>query len=139
MMNVKVAKVPGRIVEVALEDGATVSEALEAAGVDSTGFTIQVNGAAADGDTALSDNTTVLLTQRIKGNTELTVKVAKVPGRVIEVVVPAGSTVRDAIAAADVATDGFSVQMSGADASLDTPVRANATVMLTQRIKGNEG
>ncbi len=67
-MTVKVAKVPGLIKEVALPDGATVACALTAAEISADGFSIQVSGQVASSDTVLSNNATVMLTQRIKGN-----------------------------------------------------------------------
>jgi len=69
MIDVKVVKVPGAQVEVALEDGATVREALEYAGktVDE-GQTVQVNGTQADLDTPLTDGARVVIAKGAKGN-----------------------------------------------------------------------
>jgi sulfur carrier protein ThiS len=66
---VKVGKVPGRIVEVALNGGRSVADALEIAEITGTeGYEIRVNGNTANAGTELSDGDTVLLSQQIKGN-----------------------------------------------------------------------
>jgi sulfur carrier protein ThiS len=65
---VKVGKLPGRIQEVAVEDGASVADALEAAELDVTGYEIRLNGSPVDVDTELEDGDTLLLVKKIKGN-----------------------------------------------------------------------
>lgn len=69
MIEVKVMKVPGTVRNVALQDGATVSDALAAAemSVDSN-QTIQVDGASASGTTTLSDGSRVIIAAGAKGN-----------------------------------------------------------------------
>lgn len=67
-MIVKIGKMPGRIEEIALEDGTTVQQALEIVGLDSEGYEIRVNGTASTTSAELSDGNVVLLTKMIKGN-----------------------------------------------------------------------
>lgn len=69
MIEVKVMKVPGAVRNVALQDGATVSDALAAAemSVDSN-QTIQVDGSNASGTTTLSDGSRVIIAAGAKGN-----------------------------------------------------------------------
>lgn len=66
-MTVRVGKLPGVLTEVALETGATVKDAVEFAGVDPTGFQVNVNGEAATDDTTVADGSTILLVKKIKG------------------------------------------------------------------------
>lgn len=68
MIYVKVGVFPGRLEEVALEDGATVKDALRAAGKDATGYEVRVNSESADLSFELEDDDRVLLTKQIKGN-----------------------------------------------------------------------
>ena len=67
-MIVKIGKMPGKIEEIALEDGTTVQQALEIVGLDSEGYEIRVNGTASTTSAELSDGNVVLLTKMIKGN-----------------------------------------------------------------------
>lgn len=69
MITAKVVKVPGAQVEVVLEDGATVQDALDAAGktVDE-GQTVQVNGTQASTSTEISDGARVVIAKGAKGN-----------------------------------------------------------------------
>ena len=68
-ITVKIGKLPGRIMEVALEEGATVEQAIEVAEiVEIEGFETRVNGAPATLETTLADGDNVLLVKKIKGN-----------------------------------------------------------------------
>ncbi len=68
MINVKVGKLPGRLVDVALEDGATVGDALEQAGLDSSGYEIRVGTLTKNANDRVANGDTVLLVKMIKGN-----------------------------------------------------------------------
>lgn len=68
MLTVKVGKVPGRLTEVLLEEGATVNDALEVAGIEETsGYEIRVGTEKATVDTELKDGDVVALVKNIKG------------------------------------------------------------------------
>ena len=68
MITVKVAQMPGALREFVLEDGATVSEALDTADMSADGFTVSVNGATSGEDRVLADGDNVILTKAAKGN-----------------------------------------------------------------------
>lgn len=68
MIDVKVSTVPGTIKELALEDGASVTDAVEAAGLSLSGFTITINGSSGSHSTRLQDGDRVVLTKNAKGN-----------------------------------------------------------------------
>ena len=66
---VKVVRVPGAVTEVALSQGATVADALSAAGISSSGSeSIRVGAADATVDTSVSDGDRVVIAQGAKGN-----------------------------------------------------------------------
>lgn len=68
-MEVRIGRIPGRISTVALEEGATVSDAVSVAGLEvESGFAPRINGEDVSMDTAVSDGQTVLLCRRVKGN-----------------------------------------------------------------------
>jgi len=64
---VVVAVVPGSAQPVMLEPGATVRDALAAAGIDSAGMQIRYNGSTATLDTPVTGGQ-VVLSRQVKGN-----------------------------------------------------------------------
>jgi hypothetical protein len=68
----------------------------------------------------------------------ITVKVGQVPGRIQEVALNERSTVRQALQIAGISVgDGYTVTINGANASMESTVCANSTILVTRRIKGN--
>jgi sulfur carrier protein ThiS len=63
--TVKVAKLGAAVKEVFLAEGSDIEDALEAAGMDATGFQTRVNGAAPTGE--LKSGDTITLVPAIKG------------------------------------------------------------------------
>lgn len=69
MITVKVIRVPGVAVEVGLNDGATVTDALTAANTSlQSGEQLTINGAPAELNSSLSDGDRVILAKAAKGN-----------------------------------------------------------------------
>jgi sulfur carrier protein ThiS len=68
MLTVKIGQIPGRITEYALDDGTSVSAALNQAGLDTTGFGVRLNGQQVENltSTILKDGDTVILAQKVK-------------------------------------------------------------------------
>jgi sulfur carrier protein ThiS len=67
MINVTVSQIPGRSITVTLNDGPTVGEAIEAAGLDGTGLVAALNGLPTELDAPVADGARVVLTRPIKG------------------------------------------------------------------------
>ena len=64
----KVIRVPGAVTEVGLEDGATVGDALTAAGVTvESGETLKLNGADTTTDATVSEGGRILIAKAAKG------------------------------------------------------------------------
>ena len=137
MLNVRIGTMPGRINEFALENGATVKEALEIADLAIEGYQIKVNGEQVDEGKILSDGDLVLLVKQIKGNSEPLVRVGTMPGRINEYAVLADATVEDVLEIADLTTEGYQIKVNGEMAALDTPVNDGDLVLLVKQIKGN--
>jgi hypothetical protein len=69
MITVKVIRVPGRVQEVGLGDGATVADALAAASETvGSGEKITVNGSDATQSTTLRDGAKIVIAKGAKGN-----------------------------------------------------------------------
>jgi sulfur carrier protein ThiS len=140
-IEVKVGRLPGRIETIGLNGDRKVSTALEAAGLDAEGYEVRVNGNPASMDTELTAGQTVLLTQKIKGNADdhIEVKVGRLPGRIETIALNGDRRVSTALEAAGLDAEGYEVRVNGNPASMDTDLTAGQTVLLTQKIKGNEG
>ena len=68
-MTIKVGKVPGTIQEVVVEQGTSVLDILNIAGItDTEGYEVRVAGDTATLETVLEHDTSVLLMKQIKGN-----------------------------------------------------------------------
>ena len=68
-IEVKVMEIPGAIVNVALESGATVADALQAAKMTlASGRSLKVNGIDGTHETVLTDNSTIAMSVNAKGN-----------------------------------------------------------------------
>lgn len=66
MKTIKVGKFPGRIEELVVEDGATVAQVLDIAGLEPQGYEIQLDGNVVGVDTVVDGNLLVLAKQ-VKG------------------------------------------------------------------------
>lgn len=133
---IKVATIPGRPVEVVIEEGTTVAQAIELAGLDATGRDIRVDGNETTLEVSAYGATIITLGKKIKGNG--LVKVATIPGRPVEVVVENDATVQDAIDLAELDATGRDIRVDGNEASLEQQV-GNATIItLGKKIKGNK-
>lgn len=66
---IRVGKMPGKITEVVVQVGTKVSEVLELAELNSSGFDIKVNGELSDLNATITDDTElIILSQQVKGN-----------------------------------------------------------------------
>ncbi len=138
MPIIRVGKVPGTMKTVALEDGATVADALRTAELDASGFEVRRNGSSVPMDAPVSENDNILLTRQIKGNQDaVTVRLGKVPGTMQHIALEAGATVEDALEEAGLDASGFEVRVNGSSAPLDRELNENDNVLLTRQIKGN--
>lgn len=69
MINAKVVRVPGAVVDVVLEDGATVADALAAANITvGENEALSINSTPATTSTALTDGARIVLAKAAKGN-----------------------------------------------------------------------
>ena len=67
-ITVKVAKLPGGVQDVAVPVGATVCDVLKRTKLSDEGFEIRVNGNPIKKDQKVTQNDTILLVRKIRGN-----------------------------------------------------------------------
>ncbi len=111
MKTVKVAKLGSAVVELLLEDNATLEEAIAAAGISKDGCDVRINGRNSCG--TLNDRDMITLVPAFKGGAEIMVKVAKLGGVVKEVMLTEGSSVEAALTAAGIDRTGCDLRVNG--------------------------
>lgn len=69
---------------------------------------------------------------------EKVLRVGKMPGRITEVVVEVGTSIKDVLEIAGLDANGFEIKVDGNAATLDTVVKEDTNlVILAQQVKGN--
>lgn len=136
--TIKVAKLPGTVTEVAVENGTSFAQVIEFAGQDATGFEVKADGRTITDLNQPADGASmVLLAKLVKGNAR-TLKVAKLPGTVSEIIVEDGTSFAQAIELAGQDAQGFEVKADGRTVTnLDESVGSTSMILLAKRVKGN--
>lgn len=68
---------------------------------------------------------------------EIAVKVTPALGNAVPVLIPADSTIRQAVEAAGFSTDGLTARRNGGAVDYDATVAAGDNIILVKQIKGN--
>ena len=63
------------------------------------------------------------------------IKITKVPGGVTEVSLTSGSTVSNALEAAELSSDGYTITVNGSAAGTDTDLEDGDRIILAQAVK----
>lgn len=70
---------------------------------------------------------------------EKVIRVGKMPGRISEVVVETGATVKDVLTIAELSAEGFDIKVNGQLGNLTDVVGTDTElIILSQRVKGNK-
>ena len=137
MIEVKVTFFPGKVYNLNLEEPTTVGDVLDM--VDNpveNNMTISINGDTVNRSTHIYSSTSIVITKKVKGNA-INVTVTKFPGPNQRLSLDDGSTVQDAINAADFETDGFDIKVDGTTADMNAIISDGTRIILTKKIKGN--
>ena len=138
---IKIGVMPGRIEEYAVEEGTTIAQAIESAGLDTSGYDVKVDGSTVtDLNSPVNDSGIILLVKQVKGNSHtVTVKVGQMPGRIEEYIVEQGATVEQVIEVAALNTNGYDVKLNGNTVTdLSTTLYDASVVLLVRQVKGNK-
>lgn len=134
--TIKIGVMPGRITEYAVNPGTTVSDALQMAGLSSSGYEIKLDGRTVTESDVASGNI-LLLTKKVKGNTS-TIKIGVMPGRITEYAVTPGTTVASALEMAGLSASGYEIKLDGRTVT-ESDVASGNILLLTKKVKGNNG
>lgn len=135
--TVKIGVMPGRIEEFAIEEGTTVLQALEIAGLEVGEFEIKIDGStASESDTITQGTNVILLTKKVKGNAS--VKIGVMPGRIEEYALEDGTTFEEAIEVAGLEVGEFEVKADGSTVTnMGDEIGSTNVILLTKKVKGN--
>lgn len=135
---VKIGQMPGTINEYALEDGATFAQALELAGLNSSGYEVKADSRTVTNLSESADGTAlILLTKQVKGNALL--KVGQMPGTINEYAVEPGTSFADVLSLAGLDASGYEVKAdSRTITDLNQSADGTSLVLLTKQVKGNK-
>lgn len=117
-----------------LPEGATVQDAMDALAWQWNGYTVMLNGMTATGWTPLKDGDVVTMNPKIEGGAK--VKILKLGESAQQVDVPEGSTLAEALVAANLNTAGYSVMKNGSPANTITPISEGDVITLSPKIEG---
>lgn len=138
--TVRVGVMPGRINEFVVETGTTLADLLALAELDPTGFDLKVDGEkVTDLSQPVTDSTNlVIMSKRVKGNSEKTVRVGQMPGRINEFIVDSGATFAEVLALAELNPTGFDIKADGEKVTdLNEPIGDSNLIILAKMVKGN--
>lgn len=145
-MNIEVVKFPGRVVQLDVEVGTTVGQALEIVAreysdIDLSGE-MRINNYEVVSGTAMREGNRLIITKKMKGN-QMSVVVTKFPGAKVELMLDHGATVGQAIDQAKATlgdVEGYDIRLNGAAAESASAIPDNGQVqriILTKKMKGN--
>ena len=137
MITVKVARLGTTVQEVALNDGASVQDALIAAGLTVDGEDIRVNSSNAGLNDEVEDGDIITLVPKVKGG-QIIVKVARLGSTVQEVAVENNASVEDALQAADVIVENEDIRLDGRSASLSDAIGESSMITIVPKVKGGK-
>ena len=137
MKTLRVGKFPGMINEVIIENGSTVAEVLELAGLSPEGYEAQLDGVVVTPDTNIgNDSNLLVLAKQVKGAMK-TIRVGKFPGMINEVVVEDNATVGSILELAGLDHAGYEIQLDGNVVQATNTVGADSNLLiLAKQVKG---
>ena len=135
MKTLKVGQMPGRLVEVAIQEGMTAREIFNLAEVEISNHEIRLDGEKISLDTNINGGNLLVAMKMIKGNA--TLKVGQMPGRLTEIIVEEGLTAREAFGRVNVEIANHEIRLDGNKIDLDTIVSGGNLLVAMKMIKGN--
>ena len=138
MITVKVARLGTAVVEVALDSGASVEDALAAASLELDGNEdMRINENTVSSDDRVSDGDIVTLVPKVKGG-QMIVKVARLGSAVVEVAVDNSATVQNALDAADINVENEDIRIDGRSVSTSDSIGSATLITIVPKVKGGK-
>ena len=135
-MNIKVGVMPGRLVEVAVEEGTSAREIFEIAGVEVNNHEIRLDGVKINIDDTVEEGKLLVAMKMIKGNMP-SIKVGVMPGRLEIVEYTKGEQANEIFDRAGIEVSNHEVRLDGNKISLTDEINEGNLLVAMKMIKGN--
>lgn len=136
MFKIKVGMMPGKLVEVVVEEGITVRKIFEVAGIEVSNHEIRLDGDKIDIDATIDNGSLLVAMKMIKGNMP-NIKVGMMPGKLEVVEYTEGETAYEIFERANIGLSNHEVRLDGEKITLDTKVNNGNLLVAMKMIKGN--
>ena len=136
MLKIKVGMMPGKLVEVVVEQGSTAREIFEVAGVELSNHEIRLDGEKIDLDRTIHNGNLLVAMKMIKGNMP-SIKVGMMPGRLEVVEYTEGESAYEIFERANIGVSNHEIRLDGEKIALDTKVNNGNLLVAMKMIKGN--
>lgn len=136
MMKIKVGMMPGRLVEVVVEEGTTAREIFKVAEVELSNHEIRLDGEKIDLDKTINNGSLLVGMKMIKGNAK-TIKCGLMPGRLQQIEVSENTTARELFEKAGIELSNHEIRLDGEKIDLDTIIYNGSLCVGLKMIKGN--
>ena len=136
MLKIKVGMMPGKLVEVVVEQGSTAREIFEVAGVELSNHEVRLDGEKIDLDRTIHNGNLLVAMKMIKGNMP-SIKVGMMPGKLEVVEYTEGETAYEIFERANIGLSNHEVRLDGEKITLDTKVNNGNLLVAMKMIKGN--
>lgn len=136
MFKIKVGMMPGKLVEVVVEEGITVRKIFEVAGIEVSNHEIRLDGDKIDIDATIDNGSLLVAMKMIKGNMP-NIKVGMMPGRLEVVEYTEGESAYEIFERANIGVSNHEVRLDGEKIALDTKVNNGNLLVAMKMIKGN--
>jgi len=137
MITVKVARLGNTVERVALNEGASVQDALTAADLAVDGEDVRINSSNAGLTDEVRNGDIITLVPKVKGGQKI-VKVARLGSTVVDVAVDNDAIVEDALEAADVVVENEEIRLDGRSASMSDRIGAASMITIVPKVKGGK-
>lgn len=136
MLKIKVGMMPGKLVEVVVNEGATAREIFDIAGVELSNHEIRLDGEKIDLDRIINNGNLLVAMKMIKGNMP-SIKVGMMPGRLEVVEYTEGESAYEIFERANIGVSNHEVRLDGEKIALDTRINNGNLLVAMKMIKGN--
>ena len=136
MLKIKVGMMPGKLIEVVTNEGATAREIFEIADVELSNHEIRLDGEKIDLDRTIHNGNLLVDMKMIKGNMP-SIKVGMMPGRLEVVEYTEGESAYEIFERANIGVSNHEIRLDGEKIALDTKVNNGNLLVAMKMIKGN--
>ena len=136
MLNLKVGVMPGKLVEVVVEEGTSARGIFEIAGIEIANHEVRLDGEKINVDDSVEQGRLLVAMKMIKGNMP-SIKVGLMPGKLTTVEFNQGDSARQIFDLAGIEISNHEIRLDGNKIDIDTSINNGGLLVGMKQIKGN--